>query len=127
MPQFPQRDDAGEDRPGKAAVVRVEPSGHDIIVEPDESLLAAALHQGYRWPTLCHGAGECTTCFVKLLSGAEHVAPASAQERARLAECGRDGPDVRLACQLEIHGPISVLKRGLRRNTGGDSDDDLIS
>jgi ferredoxin, 2Fe-2S len=103
-------------RPRIGGVVRVEPSGHTIVVEGDESLLAAALRQGYRWPTLCHGKGECTTCFVRLLAGAEHVTAARPPERSRLNECGRDGPNIRLACQLEIRGPVTVLKRGLRKN-----------
>jgi 2Fe-2S ferredoxin len=111
-----QRNATDADRPAASAVVRVEPSGYDIVVQDDESLLAAALRQGYRWPTLCHGDGECTICFVKLLAGNENVAPASQPERDRLRECGRDGPDVRLACQLEIRGPITVLKRGLRKD-----------
>ncbi len=117
LPDVPEHGDAR--RPRSGSVVRVEPSGHNIVVETEESLLAAALRQGYRWPTLCHGKGECTICFVRLLAGAENVAPADPAERARLGECGRDGPDVRLACQLEIHGPITVLKRGLRKNGDG--------
>jgi ferredoxin, 2Fe-2S len=99
----------------RESLVRVEPSGHEIIVGADESLLAAAIRQGYRWPTLCGGAGECTICFVKMLVGASNVAPAKRAERQRLDECGRSDPDVRLACQLEVRGPITVLKRGLRK------------
>jgi ferredoxin len=113
-----EHDDAADaDRPPSSALVRVEPSGHEIVVQADESLLASALRQGYRWPTLCHGKGECTICFVKVLAGAEHVNPARPPERERLSECGRDDPDMRLACQLEIRGPITVLKRGLRKNS----------
>jgi 2Fe-2S ferredoxin len=117
-PEIPDQSNVTDgDRPAVGSVVHVEPSGFDIVVQADESLLAAALRQGYRWPTLCHGVGECTICFVKLLAGAEHVAPARLPEQERLLECGRDGPDVRLACQLGIHGPITVLKQGLRKNT----------
>jgi ferredoxin len=97
--------------------VRVEPGGHEILVNAGESLLDAALRQGYRWPTLCNGAGECTICFVKMLAGADNVAPAEPAERDRLDECGRTDPDLRLACQLEVSGPITVLKRGLRKHT----------
>lgn len=101
----------------REARVRVEPGGHTVVVKPGESLLAAAIRQGYRWPTLCHGAGECTICFVKMLAGADNVTPAEPAERDRLEECGRSDPDIRLACQLEVLGPVTVLKRGLRKTT----------
>jgi ferredoxin, 2Fe-2S len=97
--------------------VRVEPGGHEILVSAGESLLAAAIRQGYRWPTQCNGVGECTICFVKMLAGADNVNPAQRAERNRLEECGRTDPDIRLACQLEVRGPITVLKRGLRKKT----------
>jgi ferredoxin len=113
-----ERDPSREaEPPAHDARVRVEPGGYDIVVNAGESLLAAALRQGYRWPTLCHGVGECTICFVKMLAGADNVAPAEPAERDRLDECGRTDPDVRLACQLEVRGPITVLKRGLRKQT----------
>jgi ferredoxin len=113
----PLEPDEPDDADGSlgGSLVRVEPSGHEIIVGAEESLLAAAIRQGYRWPTLCNGAGECTICFVKMLGGTTNVAPAKRAERERLDECGRSDPDVRLACQLEIRGPITVLKRGLRK------------
>jgi ferredoxin, 2Fe-2S len=103
------------DPPSAGSLVRVEPSGHEILVGSGESLLAAAIRQGYRWPTLCNGVGECTICFVKMLVGTANVAPAQHAERERLDECGRYDPDIRLACQLEVRGPITVLKRGLRK------------
>jgi 2Fe-2S ferredoxin len=102
--------------PDRDAVL-IEPSGHDIPVQAGESPQAAALRLGYRWPTLCHRQGECTICFVKLLAGSDNVTPAVQQERDRLRERGRGCPEVRLACQLEIRGHITVLKRGLLKDT----------
>jgi ferredoxin len=52
---------------------------------------------------------------VRVLEGAENVVPAGQAELDRLRECGRDGPDVRLACQFDVRGPITVHKRGLRK------------
>lgn len=104
------------DRPCDSALARIEPSGLEIRVGPDESLMAAAQRQGYRWPTLCNGVGECTICFVKMRAGVENVAAAEAAETDRLHECGRTDPDIRLACQLRLRGPITVFKRGLRKN-----------
>jgi 2Fe-2S ferredoxin len=113
-----EHDEARNEAPSAHdARVHVEPGGHEILVSTGESLLDAALRQGYRWPTLCHGAGECTTCFVKMLAGADNVTPARRAERDRLDECGRHDPDFRLACQLEVCGPITVLKRGLRKKS----------
>jgi ferredoxin, 2Fe-2S len=112
-PDEPTSPDRSPDR----AVVRVEPGDHSITVDAEESLLAAALRQGYRWPTLCNGVGQCTICFVKMIAGTEHVTPAQPQERERLEDCGRTDPDIRLACQMRVHGPITVFKRGLRKRT----------
>ena len=40
-------------------VVRVEPAGVDIPVDDGETLMAAAVRAGYRWPTVCGGQAQC--------------------------------------------------------------------
>jgi ferredoxin, 2Fe-2S len=100
-----------------AGRVRVEPAGVDIDVADGESVMHAAERQGYRWPTVCHGQAICTTCFFEVVSGAEHLAPPEALERAALAQSPltqlADG-EVRLACQARVTGPVTVRKRGVR-------------
>jgi CDP-4-dehydro-6-deoxyglucose reductase len=67
--------------------VRIEPSGHELLVDERETLLAAALRQNCVLPHSCRN-GSCGSCKVRLLSGQvrydHHAAPAlSEQERAQ--------------------------------------------
>ena len=63
--------------------VHIEPSGHDIDVEVGETLLDAALRQGFVMAYSCRG-GSCGTCKGRLLSGeidyAGHDTPGLSQQ-----------------------------------------------
>lgn len=48
--------------------VRIQPSGHEITVQPNETVLAAALREGVLLPYSCR-SGSCGACKGKLLSG----------------------------------------------------------
>ncbi|HQU14512.1 MAG: CDP-6-deoxy-delta-3,4-glucoseen reductase [Chromatiales bacterium 21-64-14] len=48
--------------------VKVQPSGHEFTVEEDETVLEAALRQGFAFPYGCRN-GACGTCQGKILSG----------------------------------------------------------
>lgn len=48
--------------------VRIEPSGHEMHVEPGETLLEAALRQGFNFPYGCRN-GACGSCKGKIVSG----------------------------------------------------------
>ena len=48
--------------------VHIKPSGHSLTVEKGESVLDAALRQGYAFPYGCRNGG-CGACMGKLLSG----------------------------------------------------------
>ena len=95
--------------------VLVNPLREELAVESGETLLAAAQRLGYKWPSVCGGQGNCTTCYVKIEQGEENVQPSAAQERERLDFAGRKDPSFRLACQMLINGPVTVIKRGIKR------------
>jgi len=61
--------------------VRTEPGGHTFEVATDESLLAAALHQGIGLPYGCRN-GQCGSCAAQLLQG-EVTYPDGAPEALR--------------------------------------------
>jgi len=66
--------------------LRIEPSGHDLDIEADETILEAALRQGFNLPYSCR-SGTCGTCKGRLLSGQVDYGEVdekvlSAQERA---------------------------------------------
>ena len=99
--------------------VRVRPSGAEIPVAEGEGLMAAAVRNGYRWPSICGGEGRCTACFVQVEEGRAAVAPpeqaeVSALELVRLRF--RADPDrVRLACQLRVFdNGVVVFRPGVR-------------
>jgi len=59
----------------------------------------------------CGGYGQCGTCVVDVVEGAENLSPRTAVEERKLkkwpASC-------RLACQVTVHGPVSVLTKPKR-------------
>jgi 2Fe-2S ferredoxin len=101
-----------------APVVHVEPAGVDIEVLPGETLIEAAWRQGYDWPTVCFGQAQCTACVVVVRDGAANLSDIGAEEaatiRQRVATGRRNVDNVRLACRLEVHGPATVDKRGVK-------------
>lgn len=102
-----------------AGQVHVLPSGIDLELGADETLLAAAQRSGYRWPTVCGGRGTCRTCYVVVESGSDHCTPVAAWEAEGLATIGPTvSGEVRLACQLHVQGGRTVVsKRGVKRAT----------
>jgi 2Fe-2S ferredoxin len=95
--------------------VTVEPLGIAIEVEDGDSVFHAAVEAGYKWPTICGGAGSCRTCYMRVLEGAENLAEPDEWEQEGLD----DLPDaaetnLRLACQALVHGDATVRRRGVK-------------
>jgi ferredoxin, 2Fe-2S len=108
-----------------AAVVRVEPLGANLEVRSGETLAEAAWRLQYGWPTTCWGQAQCTLCWVRVISGEEHVAPPEEEETEALLELLPSSvarrPGVRLACRLKvIGGDVVVEKRGVRPPSGAE-------
>ena len=102
-------------------VVRVEPSGIEITVRPDETLFDAACRAGYDWPTICFGQALCTHCHVRLLDADSAVlTPVEKDERLALQRVARrlyrnGQAGIRLACQMKIiSGDLVVEQRAFR-------------
>lgn len=99
------------------ATVRVEPSGIQFAVAAGETIMGAAVRQGYRWPTVCGGEGQCRACFVIVLDGMTNLEAVGRLEREGiriLVESGEDAAVVRLACQAKPVGDVTVQKHGVR-------------
>jgi len=98
--------------------VEVRPSGLRFeVAEGEETVFHGAARAGLRWPTVCGGNGSCGTCFSEVLEGIEHCSAMEPLEQETVtnilrqpAQSGR-----RLVCQLRITGPITLVKRGVRR------------
>jgi 2Fe-2S ferredoxin len=104
-----------EDQP----TITVMPSGVELAGRPGETVMAAAVRLGYRWPTVCNGDGTCSVCWVEVTGGADALGPVTDLERSWLegfpARQLCTGP-ARLACQATVHGPVVVRKKGVRRS-----------
>ena len=98
------------------ATVTVRPSGMQFPAADGQTIMAAGIAAGYRWPTICGGQGDCLVCHVEVLEGSENLQPAAESETTATATLrGARGEHVRLACQAAVHGDVVVLKRGIRR------------
>ena len=100
-------------------LVRVEPLGVIVPVEPGESLLDAAWRAELDWPTLCYGQAECMACRVEVVAGHESILPPDAEESAAMRQrlpASQAGSNVRLACRMRLTGAALVVvnKRGVR-------------
>lgn len=108
------------------ATARVEPAGIDLEVLAGESVMAAAVRAGYRWPTVCGGQGSCRTCYFEVVDGGANLSPVEPFEREGLDSLGPlPGGTVerRLACQAKVlSGAVTLRKRGVRPVSGSGRD-----
>ncbi len=56
----------------------------------------------------CHGLGLCGTCVVEILEGMEHLSPRTKAENSKLKGLS---PTLRLACQCQVRGDVSVITK----------------
>jgi 2Fe-2S ferredoxin len=99
--------------------VTVEPTGRKIEIREQETLFDAAERAGWTWPTICHGDGECLTCWVEVVAGIEHVSSVEPVEQqglnvltGRRIAAAENRTTLRLACQLRFSGDAVVRRMG---------------
>jgi ferredoxin len=54
-------------------LIQVEPTGISFETYADETIMAAAIRNGYTWPTNCGGQGTCKTCVFMILEGEDNL------------------------------------------------------
>jgi adenylate cyclase len=100
------------------AKITVRPGGSVFEVGPDESIMAAARRNGFRWPTVCGGNATCRTCVFTVNEGAEHQSAPNKLEAEAMTllrrPSSRQADLVRLACQARTSGDLTVTKPGVR-------------
>src|SRR5262245_28206535 len=81
------------------------------IEEADDglTLLQISLKHGLAHLHECGGNARCSTCRVMICEGLENVLPRNQAEQ-RLADAKGFEPDIRLACQTRLRGPISLRR-----------------
>lgn len=73
-----------------------------------ESILETAIAHDIPLHHACGGYAACTTCQVRVISGAEHLSAVEEEEEERLARADDATPNSRLGCQAKIHGDVVV-------------------
>ena len=92
----------------RRGVVRLTYPGKTVSMVPGFTVLEASRFNNIPHASVCGGRGRCSTCRVRVMRGAEHLPPPSAEE-ARVLERVGAPPQVRLACQLRPTMPLDVI------------------
>jgi 2Fe-2S ferredoxin len=99
-----------------AGRIRVSPSDVSFDVAEGETVYSAAVRQGIRWPSICHGDAECGICYMVVTAGEDNLSEKSKQEADRLAlGLKAKEPKARLACRTRLNGDAVVERRGVRQ------------
>ena len=87
--------------------VRFHPLGLTAPARPNETVLDAARRAGAPMGNSCGGVGICARCRVRVVEGAESLAPPTSVEAQTAAQRGfADGE--RLACQAVVRGDCTI-------------------
>lgn len=93
-------------------LLRIEPHDITIQVQVGATVLDAARAQGLFWPSTCGGKGQCTSCAMGVLAGHTNLSPITVKEQIQLASLAtkRQHGSLRLACQAQVFGDVTVYK-----------------
>ncbi len=93
-----------------SCVVRFHTSAPEVRVARvplGSTLLDAARRAGLPVAHACGGGGLCGRCGLRIVAGGESLAaPSAAEQRAK--ERNRVDAELRLACRVELRGPLEV-------------------
>jgi adenylate cyclase len=85
------------------------PDARDVEASPDETILDAALRAGIKLTHACGRNARCSTCRVAIREGLENCTPRGEAEQA-IADHLKLRPMIRLACQTQATGPMTVRR-----------------
>ena len=89
--------------------IKFEPDGPAGLVAEGTSLWDAAKRLGLHIPADCEGRGECDTCAVAIIKGANLLSSLTEAERQQLsAERLADGERLACQCKVERGGELSL-------------------
>ena len=92
----------------RGSLVRIAFPQADVEVPRGWTVLEASRAHHLPHVATCGGRARCSTCRVRVTAGAERCAKPEPDERAMLERIGAPS-DVRLACQLQPEGSVSVV------------------
>ena len=83
--------------------------GPEVKIHTGTTLLEASLMHNIEHAHVCGGNGRCSTCRVRVLSGAENLSAPESIEKNLLTKIGAES-DVRLACQARVRGDVRIAQ-----------------
>jgi adenylate cyclase len=89
--------------------IRCLPDECEVEAAAGETILAASLRAGIPHTHVCGGNARCSTCRVIVLEGVENCSPRTEAEQLLAAHLEFD-PNVRLACQTRLTGPVTIRR-----------------
>ena len=92
---------------GRRGLVTIAYPNRTVHVPRGWSVLEASRAFHIAHASICGGRARCSTCRVRVTSGADSCPEPASAERATLDQIAAE-PDVRLACQLRPSGDIAV-------------------
>jgi ferredoxin len=91
---------------------------HEAIAVRIGENLTLSLRHGERLIDICDRnvtpiafscrSGSCGTCAIRVLQGMANLSPLNEKEGIVIADLENAGPDIRLACQIQIFGDSHV-------------------
>lgn len=97
---------AWERRKGRFTITY--PDDRRVTVDRGVTILEASRQAGIPHASVCGGRGRCSTCRVRIVTGAEQL-PESTEEEIRVLKRVRAGEGVRLACQCRPAQDVSIV------------------
>jgi adenylate cyclase len=85
------------------------PDDLTVGVRAGTSILNAAIDAGLPHAHACGGHARCSTCRVVIVEGLEQCGGRNAKEQS-IAERLNCGPEIRLACQTEVSGDVTLRR-----------------
>ena len=89
--------------------IEILPDGMEAEASEQETILQALLRRGVPQAHVCGGKARCSTCRLLVLEGLENCSPRQAKEQ-RIAERLHFPPNIRLACQTHVSGPVKIRR-----------------
>lgn len=80
-----------------------------VSAAPLQTILDIALQNDIPHHYICGGTGRCSTCRVSIVEGLQNCLPRN-QAELQMAEMKGFAPDLRLACQTRVVGPVRLRR-----------------
>jgi adenylate cyclase len=80
-----------------------------VQASPDQTILEISRANAIDHVCVCGGQAKCSTCRVVVIDGLENCTPRTPGE-ARMAKLKGFGPELRLACQTRVTGPVRLRR-----------------